>query len=322
MILLGVDVGGTRLKAGLVDAEGRILRQNSANTPFHPEPFRQALKQLVAGVIETESVAAVGFGCKGIIDPETTLVDRLPGAWQFLEGSYLRDAISDLLPDDTPVTADNDAKAALAGESVWGAAKGRRNALLLTLGTGVGGAVLDDGRMLRGATGVGGHLGHIVVEPDGMPCICGARGCLETVFSSRAIEAEAWSTAHQGVASPMNDAIRSNPSSLSCRMVFEYAAQGDEAAASILERRIRLLGAALAGLLHAFDPEVVILTGQIAEAGDQLFEPVRREVWRRTQGLLRRDVPIVPGGLNDTSGVVGAAALAYRKLTQSLNQSE
>lgn len=314
MILLGIDVGGTRMKAGLVDGDGRVLRQSSAPTPEGVHVFQQHLKILAAQVLQNEIPAGVGFGCKGIIEPETTLVDRLPGAWRFLEGTHLKDALSDLLPPETLVTADNDAKAALAGEVVWGAARGRKYALLLTLGTGVGGAVLDDGRLLRGATGVGGHLGHIIVDPGGMPCMCGARGCLETVFSSRAIEAEAWSAAHQGAASPMTDELRARPDALSCQRVFAYANQGDSVALLILERRIKLLGAALAGLMHAYDPEIVILTGQIAEAGEQLFAPLRKEVAWRTYGLLRREVPIVPGGVNDTSGVVGAAALAHMQL--------
>lgn len=314
MILLGIDIGGTRMKAGLVDRNGRVLRQESDSTPEGVAIFTERLKQLAAKVIQTDSIAAAGFGCKGIIDPATTLVDRLPGAWRFLEGTYLRDALSGLVDSSAPVTADNDAKAALAGEAVWGAARGCKNALLLTLGTGVGGAVLDDGRLLRGATGVGGHLGHIIVDPGGMPCMCGARGCLETVFSSRAIEAEAWSAAHQGASSPMTDELRTNASALSCRAVFEFAAHGDSVASLILERRIKLLGAALAGLMHAYDPEIVILTGQIAEAGEQLFAPLRKEVYWRTYGLLRREVPIVPGGVNDTWGIVGAAALAFMKV--------
>ena len=322
MILLGIDVGGTRLKAGLVDGGGAVLKQDSASTPDTIKTFHERLKQLVGDVIQDARPAATGFACKGIIEPDTTLVDRLPGAWQFLEGHRLDETLAGLIPDAAPVTADNDAKAALAGEVMWGAAQGRRNVLLLTLGTGIGGAVLDDGRLLRGASGVAGHLGHTLVDPDGNSCLCGAKGCLETVFSSRAIEAEAWSAMHQGVASPMTRELRENPASLNCRRIFEHAAGGDRVAMEILGRRIELFGAGLAGLLHAFDPEIVILTGQVAEAGEQLFAPLRRAVHSRTQGLLRRDVPIVPGGVNDTSGVVGAAALAKMALQRSIQLAQ
>jgi len=306
---LGVDVGGNRLKAGLVDGAGRAGQVRSCTTPMTLNEFRAALRALVEGAVAGATVATVGFGSKGIIHPETTRVERLPGAWDFLEGARLGEFIEDLMPAGIPVRGDNDAKAALAGELAWGAARGLRNALLLTLGSGIGGAVVCDGRMLRGATHVAGHLGHVVVDPQGLPCMCGARGCLETVFSSRAIEAEAWSVVHQGAVSPMTRAFRADPALLDCRAIFAWAAQDDPIARWILDRRIEMLAAALAGLMHAFDPEVVILTGQIAEAGDALLDPVRKAVHWRTQGLLRREVPITGSGLNDTSGVVGAAAV-------------
>jgi glucokinase len=306
---LGIDIGGNRLKAGLVDDQGRVQNLQSCTTPGNLPEFRAALRNLVEQAIAGNPIETAGFGSKGIIDPETTRVERLPGAWDFLEGALLRDLIADLLPAAASIRADNDAKAALAGEIAWGAARGLRNALLLTLGSGVGGAVVCDGHMLRGATHVAGHFGHILADPHGPPCMCGARGCLETVFSSRAIEAEAWSSVHQGAVSPMTRAFRAHPDQLNCRAIFEWAAQDDPIARWILDRRIDLFAAALAGLIHAFDPQIVILSGQIAEAGEALLAPVRRAVHWRTHGLLRREVPITGPGLNDTSGVAGAAAV-------------
>lgn len=306
---LGIDIGGNRLKAGLVDHQGRVQNLQSCATPYSLPEFRAALRNLVETAIARQQIETAGFGSKGIIDPESTRVERLPGAWDFLEGAALRDFIADLLPAATPIRADNDAKAALAGEIAWGAARGLRNALLLTLGSGVGGAVVCDGHMLRGATHVAGHFGHILADPHGPPCMCGARGCLETVFSSRAIEAEAWSSVHQGAVSPMTRAFRADPAALTCRAIFEWAAQDDPIARWILDRRINLFAAALAGLVHAFDPQIVILSGQIAEAGEALFAPVRRALQWRTHGLLRREVPVTGPGLNDTSGVAGAAAV-------------
>jgi glucokinase len=306
---LGVDVGGNRLKAGLVNSQGQVQNLRSCPTPGALRQFRAALRGLIAEVIAGQHIETAGFGSKGIIDPGTTRVERLPGAWDFLEGVRLGEVIEDLLPPHTPIRGDNDAKAALAGEIAWGAARGLRNALLLTLGSGVGGAVVCDGHMLRGATHVAGHFGHILADPHGPPCMCGARGCLETVFSSRAIEAEAWSSVHQGAVSPMTRAFRVEPGKLDCRAIFEWAAAGDPIARWILDRRIEMFAAALAGLMHAFDPEIVILTGQIAEAGEALLAPVRKAVYWRTQGLLRREAVITGSGLNDTSGVAGAAAV-------------
>jgi len=311
-MFLGIDIGGTRLKAGLVDEAGRIVRSESTASPASRAAFESILPGLIGQVLAGEKPRGVGFGCKGVIDAVTTEVRTLPGLWQFLVGKRLRDVLEGLVDASTFVTGDNDAKAALAGEVVWGAARGRRNVFLLTLGTGVGGAILADGKIVRGAGDVAGHLGHINADPDGPPCMCGNYGCLEAVFSARAIEAEAWTATHLGCASPMCDILRTDPSALSTRFIFEQARLGDEIARNILKKKIRILGASIAGLLHALDPEIVILSGSIAEAGPALFEPLQQEIDRRVQGLLRRSVPLVASGVQDTSGVVGAAALGAR----------
>jgi len=225
----------------------------------------------------------------------------------FLEGQALSELIG--LPADVPVFADNDARVALAGEMVWGAARGRDNALMLTLGMGVGGAALVDGRLLRGHTGVAGHLGHLTVEPDGPLCACGNRGCLETVFSARAIEGEAWAAVHRGCASTLTRLFREQPQLATCRTIFQAASEGDELSGSIVTRAISRLAAAIAGLLHVFDPEAVILGGHVADAGADLLIPLQEQVWERSRGLLGREVPLVEQEVADKSGIVGAAGL-------------
>jgi glucokinase len=192
---------------------------------------------------------------------------------------------------------------------VWGAARGRSNVLMLTLGNSVGGAAIINGQMLRGHAGVGGHIGHLTVDPHGAVCSCGNRGCLETVFSARAIESQARAAVRRGCDSVLTRLFRDQPQLASCRTVFQAASEGDEIAATIVEDATYRLAAALAGLLHIFDPEVVILGGNVADAGDALFEPLREEVWRRSRGLLGRDVPIVEQQVSDKSGIVGAAGL-------------
>ncbi len=309
-MFLGIDIGGTRLKVGLVDAGGRILRQALTTSPASKGALAATLPGLARQVLEGSQIRGAGFGCKGIIDRATTEVRTMPGVWSFLEGVRLRDMLAGVVPAEVPIVADNDAKAALAGEIAWGAAKGRTNVFLLTLGTGIGGAILSDGRILRGAADIAGHLGHLTVDPNGPFCICGNRGCLETVFSARAIEADAWSATHLGVLSPMCEILRAHPDSLSCRFVFEQAALGDPIARDILDRKIPVLGGAIAGLIHALDPELVIVSGSIADAGEALLEPLRRDVAWRIRGLVRRVLPIVPSGVNDTSGIAGAAGLA------------
>jgi glucokinase len=305
MDALGFDIGGTRIKAARVDPAGEIVAMRSRSTPLDLAGMRDAAASITAELSPGDSPLLVGIGCRGIIDHVTTRVEALPGSTSFLEGTVL----SDLFPPGSRVAADNDARVAMAGEMLWGAARGCRNAMMVTLGTGVGGAILAEGRLLRGASGVAGHLGHITLDPDGPVCICGNRGCLETFFSARAIESAAFAVAHRGCDSALTRRYNESGGKLACEEVFAAAAAGDPLAAEIVERANRVLGGAIAGLVHTIDPEVVIVGGQISEAGRLLFDGLEREVWQRTKRLLRRDVPIVRSQLADPSGVCGAAAL-------------
>jgi glucokinase len=309
LVVLGIDIGGNQIRAGMVDREGGILASRTIPTPADLDAFLPALQDAIQWLVDsTELPSGVGVGCKGLIDTQSTRIESLRGSLHFLEGLRLADLVG--LPLDVPVFADNDARVALAGEMVWGAARGRENVLMLTLGNGVGGAALVNGRVLRGHSGVAGNMGHLTVNPDGAPCACGNRGCLETVFSARAIEADAWAAVHRGCDSVLTRLFREQPQLASCRTIFQAASEGDTLAVAIVSRAIYNLGAALAGLLHIFDPEVVILGGQVADAGTDLLVPLQEEVWNRSRGLLGRDVPIVEQEVADRSGIIGAAGLA------------
>jgi glucokinase len=309
MIVLGIDIGGSQIRAGMVDEKGAILASRTIATPSDLDGFLPSLQDAIRWLLEATTLpAGVGVGCKGIINPDSTQIEFVRGPLHYLQGLRLSDLIG--LPMDVPVFADNDARVALAGEVVWGAARGHQDVVMLTLGTGVGGAVLSHGHLLRGHTGVAGHLGHMTVETDGVLCACGNYGCLETVFSARAIEAAAWSAVHRGCSSSLTRLFREQPQLATCRTIFQAVREKDAVSIEIVTRAIRKLGAAIAGLLHIFDPELVIIGGQVADAGADLLEPLREEVWRRSRGLLNRDVPIVEQQVSDKSGIVGAAGLA------------
>lgn len=309
MIVLGIDIGGAQIRAGMVDEKGAILASRAIPTPPDLDSFLPSLHDAIGWLVEaTELPAGVGVGCKGLIDPDSTRVELLPGTLHYLEGLRLADVIG--LPLEVPVFADNDARVTLAGEMAWGAARGRENVVMLTLGRGVGGAVIAGGRLLRGHRGLAGHLGHMTIDPDGPRCTCGNRGCLETAFSARAIEGEAWAAVHRGCASTLTRLFREQPQLATCRTIFQAAREGDELSREIVGNAIRKLGAAIAGLLHVFDPEIVIIGGQVAEAGEDLLVPLQEEVWERSRGLLGREVPLVEQAVPDKSGIVGAAGLA------------
>jgi glucokinase len=308
MVVLGIDIGGTQIRAGMVDENGAILASRTIPTPNDLDGFLPSLHDAIRWLLEATALpAGVGVGCKGIINPDSTRIESLHGALHFLEGQRLADLVG--LPLDVPVFADNDARVALAAEMVWGAAQGRQNVVMLTLGAGVGGAVLANSHLLRGHTGVAGHLGHMTIDPAGPRCACGNRGCLETVFSARAVEAEAWSAVHRGCASTLTRLFREQPQLATCRTIFQAASEGDELCQSIVAKAIASLGAGIAGLLHIFDPELVILGGPVADAGTDLIVPLQGEVWDRTRGLLHREVPLVEQQVADKSGIVGAAGL-------------
>jgi glucokinase len=307
-VVLGIDIGSTQVRAGIVDEEGAILASRTIPTPHDLDGLLPEVQGAIRWLLEaTARPAGVGIGCKGIIDPDTTRVETLRGGLHYLEGLRLADLVG--MPEDVPVFADNEARVAMAGEMVWGAARGRRDAVMLTLGAGVGGAALVHGRLLRGHTGMAGQLGHMTVEPDGAACACGNRGCLETVFSARAIEGEAWAAVHRGCSSTLTRLFREQPQLATCRTIFQAAREGDELSQSIVGKAIHKLAAAVAGLAHVFDPEVVILGGQVADAGADLLVPLQDEVWERTRGLLGRPVPLVEQQVADKSGIVGAAGL-------------
>lgn len=303
---IGVDIGGTGIKAAIVGLSGDLLE-----TAHEPSPRNiSALRDFVHSVVKRAGapVLGIGVGCKGIIDANSTCVKSSPGDLCFLEGQLLSEVIG---AGDIPVCAENDARVALIGEVLWGSARGKRNVVMLTLGTGVGGAVLVDGVILHGANGAAGHLGHTTIDPWGGLCICGNYGCLETHFSSRAIESDYW--AHMHRAAPAKLSISSTGEVPNPEAIFRAAASGDECARYVVDRALEYLGAALVSFLHTFDPEIFILGGNIAAAGPQLIAPIQDKIAGRTKTLLGRQVPIVFQKLVGYGGVAGAAGLVFLK---------
>lgn len=313
MTYLGIDIGGTRIKAGFVSTNGDILDRRAVSTPIESESFVSTLRNMVADLVQVNGLpAAVGIGSKGVVNPATKRVVAQPGTFQFLEEIEFSSVFNDILPGETTLAIDNDARVALIGETIWGAARNRQNVILLTLGTGVGGAILAEGKILRGMGGVAGHLGHLTAQPNGRICICGNRGCLETVFSARAIEATALDAVLRGCNSALTNNFAENLEKITCEAVFATAAAGDLVANLIVSDAIEHLATVIAGLLNALDPEIVIIGGQIAEAGEALFGPLKKEISWRARGFVRREVPLVLPEVKDTSGIIGAAGLAIR----------
>jgi glucokinase len=306
--VIGVDLGGTKLLAGTVDAELRV----------HHRAYRLArqdavLELIVEAVDEAREatdreVRAVGVGMPCLIDPRRGVAmacNHLP-----LVDMPVRDVLAERL--DLPVVVDNDATAALVAEARWGAARETSNVVMLTIGTGVGGGLLVDGRVLRGASGAAGELGHVVIDEHGPPCPgnCPSHGCLEAFVSGPALALEGLRRAREQPDSGLGKALASGRA-ITGPLVTELAHDGDVVAQAAVLTLGRHLGIGITSLVNVFNPEVVVVGGGLVAAGDLLLEPAREVVAERALPPARDQVRIVPARFGDESGMLGAAALAF-----------
>jgi len=311
---VGVDLGGTNLRVAAYTRERGLLETILLRTRLADgreavaADLCAAARRLLDRYQLQFPLVGIAIGSPGPLDlPEGRLrhPPNLPG-W---DGFELRATVERAL--GLPVVVENDANVAALAECHLGVGKtlGANSLCMLTLGTGVGGGIILRGKTWDGMNGMAGEVGHLNIWTDGIACGCGGQGCLEPYASATAVRRMAGELIARGNA-PGLAALQKGQPDFSAREVADLAREGDPIASDIIRRGTRALGAALAGLAHALDPELIILGGQISEAGDMLLEPVRAEVAWRSRCLLRRDVPVVRSKLVDPSGVIGAAALA------------
>jgi glucokinase len=310
--VIGIDAGGTKLLGGVVD-EGLAVRHR-VHRFWRGTERQELLRVMVEAVDEARAAAphaaAVGFGIPALVDHDTgaTLFStHLP-----LEGVRFRALMEERL--NLPVFVDNDANLALVAEARAGAAQGVLHALLLTLGTGIGGGILIDGKLQRGSRGAGAELGHVVVDLDGPPCQgrCPGRGCLEVMASGSAIGREGAEAAARLPDSALGEQARAGRE-ITGAIVTELAHDGDDAAIGVLRRVGERLGAGIAGLVNAFDPEIVVIGGGAVAAGDLLLDPARAAVAERVLPPHRDHVKVVPAHFGEEAGMLGAAILALEE---------
>ena len=307
--VIGIDAGGTKLLGGVVDEQlvvhHRVHRSwRGADRSETLDTFVEAVEEVRAAAPDVE---AVGFGIPSLIDPDTGVSlwsNHLP-----LDDVPFRDLMSERL--GLAVHVDNDANLALLAEARRGAARRARHALMLALGTGIGGGILIDGRVYRGAGGTAGELGHLVVDTDGAECPgdCPGRGCLEVAASGSTIGLEGEQAGREEPESALGRRLAAG-GEISGQFVTELAHSGDPAAMAVLESVGRRLGAGLTGLVNAFNPEVVVVGGGAVAAGELLLGPARAVVAERALPPSRDAVRIVPAHFGDESGMVGAALFA------------
>lgn len=314
--MIGVDLGGTKLLAGAVDSDLGV--HHRALRPALGVSASALLDLVVDAVEEARAAApsqpqAVGFGIPCLIDQErgmAVMAVNLP-----LADVPFRELMAERL--GLPVVLDNDANAAALAEHRFGAARGARNAVMLTIGTGIGGGLILDGALFRGSTGAGAELGHVTVDLDGPRCQgnCPNRGCLEAVASGTALAHEARRLAEERPDSALGSALAGGRE-ITGLLVTELAHDGDAAARSAVELIGRRLGVGIASFVNVFNPEVVVVGGGVLAAGELLLEPARAEVAARALRPSRDIVRIVPARFGHEAGMIGAATLAFDSLVR------
>jgi glucokinase len=302
---VGVDVGGTKIAAGLVTPEGKLLNETRYSTADEPEKLLDSLARAV-GEAAKDGVEAACLAVPGLILASEDKVIFSPNL-HAIEGLYLKSELESRT--GLTITVENDANAAAWGEFVFGAGREVENLVFLTLGTGVGGGVIVEGQLLRGSQGAGGELGHTTLHATGPRCNCGNRGCFEIMASGLAIERRARELAAEKPDSDLAKVV-TDTRGFSGEQITELASEDDALAISILRETGVWLGIGIAGFVNVFNPEAVAIGGGVAEAGELILESARREVHLRARSPSRDLAEIKPATLGGKSGMLGAAALA------------
>ena len=308
-LTIGVDIGGTKIAAGVVDDEGTILETSTVPTPPTPEGVVDAIADAVRTVSAGYQVEAVGIGAAGYVDDKRATVLFAPNInWRH---ETLKDKVEQRV--GLPVVVENDANAAAWGEYRFGAGVGHDDVICVTLGTGLGGGIVIGGRLYRGRFGVAGEFGHIRVVPDGLLCGCGSQGCWEQYASGRALVRYA---RQRAAATPEAAQILlglgdGTPEAIEGRHVSEAARRGCPVAIDSFRELARWAGAGLADLASLFDPSAFIVGGGVSDEGDLVLEPIRKSFRRWLVGSrFRPHAQVLAARLGGKAGLVGAADLA------------
>ena len=314
-IAIGVDLGGTNIRGILVDAKGVIINQLKCRSQVKRgkeiaiRKLLDLIQKLIAQSVSSGHLIGIGVGAPGPLDVKKGIIHfapNLPG-WKEV---YLKKILKDKF--NMKVVLENDANAAAWGERCFGAGKGINNLVCFTLGTGIGGGIIIDGKIYHGNNFVSAEFGHMTVNKDGPLCNCGNRGCLEAYSSATGIRNRIKDKIKKGITSQfftnIDDYLNE---SVGLKSIFESARMGDDLTKNIIEDAITYLGIAMANIANLLNPEMIILTGGITNEGENLMIPLKKEVKKRTLSSNYQFLKIVTGELGDFAGTLGAAALLF-----------
>jgi glucokinase len=323
--VVAIDIGGTKILCALFSATGQMLDRDTLPT-LAGEGVDAVVGRVGAAIdnvlkqsgLEPARLGAIGIACAGGIDTGRGVVvtpsPNLPG-WVDIP---LADIIRKRFGTRTYLV--NDASAAALGEHRFGVGRGVKHLVLLTLGTGIGGGIIAEGRLYLGAVGAAGELGHMTIEADGPECTCGNRGCLEKLASGTAVAGEAQKRLRRGEKSVLSEMAGGEVEKVTAEMVEVAARRGDTLAGEVVARAAYYLGVGMANIVNIFNPEMVVLGGGMARMGDLLIEPARHVMVERAFPIASRVVRVSVAQLGNEAGVYGAAAFVLDRLEGGINE--
>jgi glucokinase len=306
--VIGIDLGGTNIKVAAVDESGKIVvkEERPTEAPRGAAFVLDRIADMARTVAQRagwswNDVTGIGAGIPGFLDFEKGMIEESPNlGWKKI--SVVEELNRRL---KAPVVVENDANVAALGEAWIGAGRGHRHILAITIGTGIGGGLIIDGMIYHGANGMGGEIGHIVIDPQGDRCNCGNRGCLETITSATAVVRHAKRRLEAGEESSLQEVA-----TLTARDVFDHARQGDAVACSVVGHMTETLGYALSLAANILNPELIVIGGGVSKAGDILFKPLYDSFSEHALARVCDAVAFRPAELGNDAGVLGAARLS------------
>lgn len=312
MVRIGIDIGGTFLKAGVVTEEGRILATAARPTGF-PRPVEDIIKDIAGAATDAvakagltlDDVSFVGCGCPGTVNQQTRLVEYA-GNLGFKQTPLVGE-LEKLL--GKPVMAENDANAAMLGEWKAGAARGTKDCVCITLGTGVGGGVIADGKMIRGVNSAGAELGHTVIDFNGVQCNCGRKGCWEAYASVTALVRQTQAAMMADLDSAMWQ-LAPTLEEVNGRTAWDAMRAGDETGKAVVDQYIEFVGVGVVNMINVFQPEVLCIGGAISKEGDRLLQPLMEKAMiEHYSKYSEKQTKICRCELGNDAGIIGAAFL-------------
>ena len=313
---LGLDLGGTNVKCGVISDAGDVVAKVSLPTEAEQGPEKVVANMVAAAEqaaaeagMALRDIAATGIGAPGPLDIANGILIAAPNLPGF-DHEPLRDRIAEAT--GRPAVLENDANAAAFGEFTFGAGRGDviRHLVMLTLGTGVGGGVIYDGRIIHGHATLAGELGHMIVQPHGRACPCGQHGCLEQYASASSVGRRVVEAIENGENSTLKGAFSGRLARITAKDVFEAAENGDDLSQRIVDETAEYLGIAIVSICRMLDPQMVVFAGGMILAGEFLFGRIREAYKKHTWTLAGTDVKIVTALLGNDAGIIGAASVA------------